>query len=519
MIVWMSWSNDAFVRAQQSAKPLLVVVGPDVAARVASAEVEINSRFIPVTVDPDVRPDVAARVGADRAVVLSPDGIRRAVLPLPAENLVPTLRRLAVEASVQFAGRPDDSGAAWTGAVRAQAQTPAPSDEEIAAAFSRLSGNEISNVAGLGALTYAAIERPQLPSSELICRGLATWVETFWDNRLGQFRAGPALSLTGYVRRALLAWDAHALLGEYKWRTIAEATTNILREELFDSTVGACRQQLGVDVYPAQGNALAALAALRAAAYGVPGAGAVAQSCLKFLQSVLYDPLLGMTHARGGEGGEVHGLLGDAAWTALTFSEAYLLTGDKSHREFADDLVQFLFQELWDRENGGFLDRIVRRDDPAILREILIDPELNAVALEVCWRLHHMKGVMNYRRWLDLGLNSVWSASNGNALAQAQLARVADMARRGRSDFELVGRFGEEKGLALLQALRRCFVPRAIVSFVDPDDQDYILAHKLSAETYPRLFGCAADLRRVADTDDPNEVSAVVDAVRDTERR
>ena len=270
-------------------------------------------------------------------------------------------------------------------------------------------------------------------------------------------------------------------------------------------------------MYPADGNALAAMALLRAAEFGVAQAAEAATRALGFLQTRLYDPLLGLVHAQGGDGEAVHGLLGDAAWTALAFTEAFLATGIKQHREFADGLLRFLFQELWERDGGGFLDRVPRADDPAILRETRVEPALNAVALEVCWRLHHLKGNANYRRWLDWGLRGAWPADDADPERLAGLARAADMAVRGRADFELVGRPAETKSAALLSSLRRFCVPRAIVSFVDPDDQDYILAHKLEAESYPRLFGCGSDLRRLADAADPAGVGDVVAAVRAAE--
>jgi hypothetical protein len=81
-------------------------------------------------------------------------------------------------------------------------------------------------------------------------------------------------------------------------------------------------------------------------------------------------------------------------------------------------------------------------------------------------------------------------------------------------DFELVGRPGEPKADALLAAVNRLYLPRKVISFVDPDDQDYILAHRLEAETYPRVFGCGADLRRLADASDSAGVPAVAEALR-----
>jgi hypothetical protein len=77
-----------------------------------------------------------------------------------------------------------------------------------------------------------------------------------------------------------------------------------------------------------------------------------------------------------------------------------------------------------------------------------------------------------------------------------------------------VGRPGEPKSDALLAAAHRLYLPRKVISFVDPDDQDYILAHRLEAETYPRLFGCGSDLRKLADAGEPEGVAAVADAVR-----
>jgi len=137
----------------------------------------------------------------------------------------------------------------------------------------------------------------------------------------------------------------------------------------------------------------------------------------------------------------------------------------------------------------------------------------------VCWRMHHLKGNANYKRWLDWGVRGAWPADDSDPARLAGLARAADLAQRGRAHFELVGRRGEAKSEALLVAFRRQYAPRAIVSFVDPDDQDYILAHKLEADSYPRLFGCGSDLRRLADSDDPGSLGAVVAAVRAAEAK
>lgn len=516
MSPWSPWSPEAFARARASGRPVLAAVHPP-HETLKAAEGEIARRFVAVLADPELRPDAAARIGAGHAVVLSPDGTRRAVLPLPAPDLGAALARLATEAEAAAAGRPDAAVPVWTGAVREKPLAAAPGAELVDAVFAALPAREGPGEDALDVLLYAASERRDPAARAALESRLGELVDRSWDWERRAFRPAPGSPLSVHARRARLLWDAHALTGEARWREAAEAATGVLTRSLFEPSVGAFRRAPGEPVYPADGNAQAALAVLRASAFGFADASDAAARALAFLQSRLYDPLLGLVHAQGGGGEDVHGLLGDAAWAALAFTEAFLVSGVKQHREFADGLLRFLFQELWERDGGGFLDRVPRADDPAILREPRVDPALNAVALEACWRLHHLKGNMNYRRWLDWGLRGAWPAAGADPARLAGLARVADMAARGRADFELVGRPGETRALALVAALRRLPAPRAIVSFVDPDDQDYILAHKLTADSYPRLFGCGADLRRLADAAEPAAVAAVVEAVRAAE--
>ena len=511
MSLWMPWTAAAFARAKAEGKPILAAVGPLPPSHLKAVEGEIERRFVAVLADAEMRPDVAARIGLNRAVVLDSEGARRGVLPLPSPALGETLAHLALEAVTPL--RPvAPSGPAWTGAVRETQPPAAPDEAMVSAVFAALAGLPAATETApdiVEALLHAAGERDDDAAHAALTKALEVcWAN--WDPARCAVLSGSPLSM--HARWATLFWDAHALTGEARWRDAAAGISDHLLRELWDASAGAFRSQPAV--YPADGNALAVSALLRAHAYAHPGAGEVALKTLNFLQTRLYDPVLGLQHSAGGEGESVVGLLGDAAATALAFTDGFLATGMKAHREFADTLLRFLFQELWERESGGFLDRVPRAGDPAILRETHVDPALNAIALEVCRRMHHLKGNHNYRRWLDWGLRGAWNAARGNSRAYAGLARVADLHARGRMDFELVGRSGEMKADALLAAMNRLYLPRKVISFVDPDDQDYILAHRLGAETYPRVFGCAADLAPLANASEPAGVPAVVEIVK-----
>ncbi len=518
MSPWVAWTAEAFARAKAQGKPILAAVGPLPPEGLSAAEGEIERRFVAVLADPETRPDAAARIGRG-AVVLDSDGARRSALTLPSAALSDELSRLADEAAAPLAKT--EAGPAWTGAVReTAAPSSSPDEASVAAVFVALNAlPAAADPALVEGLLHAAGERGDAAARAALTRALALrW--SGWDPVRRAFPPGAGSPLTVHARWASLFWDAHALTDEPGWRQAAASICDHLLKTLWDSRTGAFRRAGAPEpaVYPADGNALAASALLRAHAYGHPGAGEAAMKTLSFLQTRLYDPLLGLQHSAGGEGEAVVGLLGDAAATALAFTDGFLSTGMKAHREFADAMLRFLFQELWERDAGGFLDRVPRAGDPAILREPRLDPALNALALEVCRRMHHLKGNHNYRRWLEWGLKGAWnSKADGaaSALSRAGLARVADLHARGRMDFELVGRPGEPKADALLAAVNRLCLPRKVISFVDPDDQDYILAHRLEAETYPRVFGCGADLRRLADAAVPEGVPAVAAAIRE----
>ncbi|MEK7232265.1 MAG: hypothetical protein AAB268_00495 [Elusimicrobiota bacterium] len=523
MSLWISWTAAAFARAKAQGKPILAAVGPLPPEHLKADEGEIARHFVAVLADPETRPDAAMRIGLDHAVVLDLDGARRAVLPLPSPALGESLARLALEAVAPL--RPDAPAiSVWTGAVRETELSAAPDETMISSIFSAFSAlpDAQTDPVLVESLLHVAGERGDAAARAALMKALEVrW--SGWDPARRSFLPGSGSPLMTHARWASLFWDAHALTGEARWRAAAADISEHLLRSLWDSGAGAFRRAGRTEsaVYPAYGNALAASALLRAHAYGHPGAGEAALKTLTFLQSRLYDPASGLRHSVGGEGESVGGLLGDAAATALAFTDGFLATGMKAHREFADVILRFLFRELWERESGGFLDRVARAGDPAILREPHVDPTLNAVALEVCRRMYHLKGNHNYRRWLDWGLRSAWNLEMRDSPAsrgRAGLARVADLHARGRMDFELVGRPGEPKADALLAAVNRPYLPRKVISFVDPDDQDYLLAHRFQAETYPRVFGCGADLRRLADASEPAGVPAVVEAVKGEEK-
>ncbi|MDE2312543.1 MAG: hypothetical protein KGL04_00020, partial [Elusimicrobia bacterium] len=204
-----------------------------------------------------------------------------------------------------------------------------------------------------------------------------------------------------------------------------------------------------------------------------------------------------------------HASLGEASARISALCGLFQITADPALRRAADSLARGLFQDLWERERGGFMSRAPQNGAAAPP----VVPEENAAAFEAVWRLHHVTGNPNYRKWLAWGLKGL--AADARALPaakQAGLARVADMMARGRLYLELVGRPEDEKARALALAALARHSPRRVLSWISPDDRDYVMAHKLSAPEYPALFACA-DLKPVAFAQRPEEVPALFGAL------
>ncbi len=524
-VEWESWGRAAFDRAASEKKPLFL----DLQARWSSLSRNLEAvyddghlsrilsrAFVPLRVDRDLRPDIAARYGQNGAysVVITVEGeiISTPDFRTPAE-LAEALLNISTGYKPKGAAKPKE-GPVWTGAVGTVSEgklDPALPGKTLSDLKS--GAEEITCIDCLEFLLFAALDMKDSGARTLLIARLTEIAQgPMADLRAGGFaRAEEGKRLGFNSRLTRLYWDAYSLSGLDIFREVASKTQAFIMRELYDPAAGAFRNSShSREIFYTDTNAMAVLALLKSAAFaGGARPLEISKQALAFLTK-LYDGTRGMGHAWIGRSA-VFGLLADNAWMVLALTESFLVTGSKPHREFADAITKFLFQELWDREKGGFLDRVTVPNDIDALRNPIIIPGDNAVAFESLWRLQELKGNPNYRRWLEWGLKRLASECRG-ACAHAPFARVQEMFSRGRLDLELVGRLQEGRTKEFLWALQQHYLPRKIVSFVDPDDQDYILAHKLQAKSYPRLFGCIA-LKRKTDLDDPTKVGQLIESL------
>lgn len=519
---WRPFGREAFDEARDRRRPVLLVLDSPERFEASAVARLLAERFVPVLSERGERPDVAARYkGPVGACVLSAEG---EFVSAPERDDTERALEAALRAAADgyrpgAAAAESESGPFWTGAVGAAAQAsldPQAPRRALAEALAAPAGA----LPAVELLLHAAAEWGDGAARSAAAERLDAFLDGHWDDEKGKGGArniAGDLSARAYLTRLLA--DGAAALGSARCARAAAGLAELVLAEHRDAATGGFALRKGGPVY-ADENARAAVALLRASPFGRTGElVAAAESALLYLERSLYDPMLGMVHRRTEDGAPlVYNLLGDNAETAFAFLEAYSRTARKPYRDFADALIKHLFQELWDRDSGGFLDRAASDADVAPMRRPLKPAGANAVAFEALWRLHQTKGNANYRRWLEWGLKALTPDARG--MSACALAPAQDMLERGRMDLELVGRVGEPATDALLAELHRHYAPRRIVSFVDPDDQDYILAHKLARkgepQLFPRVFGCV-ELRPVADAGAPEGVAAVIAAVRAAE--
>ncbi|MBI4057477.1 MAG: thioredoxin domain-containing protein [Elusimicrobia bacterium] len=501
MLKWYPWSSSTFHKAAQENKPLLLYLFSSRSHLARRLDQEsyadpktvalIEFRFIPIRVNIDQRPDLALRYaqeGVPTQWALTPSGD-----PFwKGSYLEATALREALEkVGDLFREHPEkilDHLESQTNPVLKSAELS--SDWVRKTLGDLLSHGHPPRLRSLEFLLYAAREFREEKASKKLKQIISDGRDlTLPESRI-LFRCG---------RWAKFYLDAFTFSRDSEFKRRGVQALEKMRG-LF------CVQEKGFSEdgrhFYAEDNAIVIPALLKAAAVldtNKTQWESLALEALSFLRDNCFNPQLGLRHhwhreekqksSEEREEDRLMGLLGDQAWTLLAFTQAHQYFGEKSYRDFADVLLKHMFQTLWDREGGGFWDRVEQEQrDWGRLKWKIKPVEENLVVLEALWRLHYLKGSANYKQWLQMGLENIVPLASSSMSHLSFCARITDHFLNGRMELNLVGKKEDPQTRRMLEALHRFYIPRAVISFIDPDDQDFILAHKMKVAQYPHLF-------------------------------
>jgi uncharacterized protein YyaL (SSP411 family) len=459
---WQPWGRDAFELAARLDRPVLLFVGADACEWCALMDTAvyddpalaalINSRFVPVRVDRDERPDVAQRY---QAAVQTLSGLRGYPLTVfltadgspffagtyfPANDPITGRGLFQVLPEVARSYRDQRTAVVRHAALIRQLSTTKSAGShgvlrpaEVAAEIERV--REAVAAASTGAVGAGSLGVPLTRAVGLLLTeygaeadtvtlvaaraGLSRLLDTVSHAARGARDDPPALVRAGTLRAAAQGW---VVTHEAQYRDAARA--------LIDKLSPALDLGWGEPVFADQQAFIVAAVIETAATVGDTAAERRALAALDSLLRRVYAPGWGVRHAVVGS---VQGLLQDQVQVAAACLAAFVASRESRYRDVAVDIVAVLERDYAD-PIGGYFD--ASRPDPAapaladrtkhVWDEAL--PGANAWAARLLLGLAVATGEPRFRRRGEAALEAFAGAIWGAGLRAASYLEVARVA-------------------------------------------------------------------------------------------
>jgi uncharacterized protein YyaL (SSP411 family) len=480
-ITWLPWSADAFARARDESKPVLLSIaaawcqGCLEMERTTFADPAVQESvvegFVAIRVDADKRPDLAERYalgGLPTTAFLTDDGaIVGGGTYVPAERMIDVLDQVA-EAFRTRRGEIDRRAhGARDRAAAVRPRGPLSADALIPLIFASYD----SEHAGFGTGAKFPVTAP-LHLGLMLCDGDADaraiveqTLDRMADSALydevdgGFFRYATCRDWSSASEEKLLEvnavlfrlyLEASDVLHLARYRDRAVDVLRYVQTWLADQSEGgwAGSQHAAPGYYALKDPAARAKASpprvdavlysgwngqmVSAALRGSrsledSGLGEFAVKSLERVLLSCYQPGGGVAHYHDGDA-HVRGLLDDQVQTAAAALDAFDATGDVTYEMMAEELGHYILRTLWDPGEGGFFDR-THADSPdeiGLLRENLKPFVSNCEAARMLIRLAATSGDREFHDRAEVTLRSV----AGSAPGQGPLAAHYVLAMR-----------------------------------------------------------------------------------------
>jgi uncharacterized protein len=214
-------------------------------------------------------------------------------------------------------------------------------------------------------------------------------------------------------------------------------------------------------------NGLMLAAFARAAqVFDAPEYASAAVRCADFLLNSMRSSAGGLLHRyRAGEAA-IEGHLDDYAFLVWGLIELYEATFDPRWLERALELNSLMVRDFWDSEHSGFYFTSERAESILVRSKEFYDgavPSGNSVAILNLLRLARMTGRTDLEKKAELTALAVGPGIRESAAAHTLLMTALDFALGPSFEVVIAGEPGAEDTQAMLQALRRAYVPNKVV--------------------------------------------------------
>jgi len=544
-ISWLDWSEDAFQRAKNENKPILLDISavwchwchrldrdtysvPDIAEYV-------NNHFVPIRVDTDKRPDINRRYnmgGWPTTAFLTPEGhvigggtyippdqmrqILRDIrsfwekgksqpsqtleMPEPESVTVGAISHAIVNEVLGEAANNFDS---IYGGFGSQPKFPNTETHELALLryhdtgnreFLRIVAVTLQNVgkSGLydkemgGFFRYSTTRDWSIPHYEKMCEDNAKWLQLYihaYQATGDPFYADIAKGIMDYVNIWLSNRENGCFYGSQDADEEYYGLSKVEREKMTPPYVD-------MNIYT-NWNALMITAYLEASA--VLGDAAARNFALKSL-----DRLLSLAYKRGEAlyhfyDGAPHlpHQLGDYAQLIRALCYAYEFTGRDDYLRVAEEAVGIAENRLYDKEHGGFFDTLTNPNAPGFLSKPTKPLDENSVAAKALTMLGHLTGKSSYRTLAEETLKRFVQVYPHFGFLAADYALAVDFFLNEPTTIRVIGSLEKAQTKGLLAEAVRAYDPRKIIQALDPTrDREAIGQLGLPAANQPAAYVC-----------------------------
>jgi len=194
----------------------------------------------------------------------------------------------------------------------------------------------------------------------------------------------------------------------------------------------------------------------------------------------------------------IKGFLDDYAFLANAALDLYEATAKAHYVDVARKIVWGAITYFWDEAEGGFFytpsdaEKLIHRSKDPFDHAI---PSGTSMIAQALLRLFALDGDASYEDRARKTLEPLANAAIGNPLGFGQTVIALDRLVRGSTDVVVVGPREDPRTIALLDAVRRHYVPHRTLCLVDPDDPTTkaacpALAEGKEAKSHPVAYVC-----------------------------
>ena len=172
---------------------------------------------------------------------------------------------------------------------------------------------------------------------------------------------------------------------------------------------------------------------------------------------------------------KLNGYLDDYAFFIAALLDVYELTQERCYLERARSLTDVMLAHFWDTAGGGFFftsddhEALIVRSKPAFDGSI---PSGNSVAARNLLRLYHYTEDADYLDRVETLLRLYGAAMRAQPFGFANLLCAVDFYARKPDEIVVVGSPDDGGCRALLERVRRTYIPNRSLSLVDPSRGD-----------------------------------------------